>query len=209
MFDPLSFLLFLSAATVLAVMPGPGIMFVAARALAEGKRAGYWSSIGTGIGGLGQVVAGAAGLSALMLASAEAFTVVKLIGAAYLVWLGLRMWREAGDDLPLDAVARGDATAFRDGIIVELLNPKTAAFLLAFIPQFVDPARGDVGIQFVLLGTVMVALNTGVDIVVAAAAARLRSAILEHRAVVRRVRQGAGLTFCGLGVLLAFARRPA
>lgn len=209
MFDPLSFLLFLSAATLLAVMPGPGIMFVAARALAEGRRAGYWSSIGTGLGGLGQVAAGALGLSALMLASAQAFTVVKLIGAAYLIWLGIRIWRESSDDLAFDAEPRGDATAFRDGIIVELLNPKTAAFLLAFIPQFVDPARGDVGLQFVVLGTVMVALNTGVDIVVAAAAARLRTAINEHRRIVRRVRQGAGLTVCGLGVLLAFARRPA
>jgi threonine/homoserine/homoserine lactone efflux protein len=111
------------------------------------------------------VIAGAIGISALVMASAEAFTMVKVLGAVYLVWLGLKAWREARVSLPTDARRTGSSQAFREGIMVEALNPKTAAFFLAFIPQFVDASR-PVATQFVVLGLISVALNTTADILV-------------------------------------------
>lgn len=205
----MTFLLFLAAASLIALSPGPGIFYVAARTLADGRAAGLASSLGTGIGGLVHVAAGAVGVSALVMASAEAFTLLKIAGAIYLVWLGIRTAREARFDLL--AAARGvtAATAFRDGIVVETLNPKTAAFFFAFLPQFVDPALGPVWLQFFLLGLVSVTLNTAVDVVVAFMAARARSMALARPSLLRRLRIGAGTAIAGLGLSLLFVRRPA
>jgi threonine/homoserine/homoserine lactone efflux protein len=209
-------LLFLAVAVLIAVTPGPGIFYVAARTLAAGRGEGIASSVGTGIGGLVHVAAGAVGVSALVLASAEAFTLLKLAGAAYLLWLAWRTMREAGREagatLPLaEAVPRlGTRRAFREGVVVEALNPKTAAFFLAFLPQFVDPALAmPVAAQFVLLGLVSVLLNTGVDVVVAFAASRAREGFLTRPMLIRRLRQASGALLCALGAALAFARRPA
>src|SRR6202165_889278 len=151
--------LFLAAALLVALTPGPGIFYVAARTLAGGRGEGVSSSIGLGLGGLVHVIAGAVGISALVMASAEAFTVVKILGAVSLVWLGLKAWREARVLLPTDVRTTGSRQAFREGIIVEALNPKTAAFFLAFIPQFLDPSAGYPALQFVTLGVISVALN--------------------------------------------------
>ncbi|BBK34158.1 threonine/homoserine/homoserine lactone efflux protein [Stella humosa] len=210
MFDPLAFTLFVAAALAIALTPGPGILYVAARSLAGGRADGIASSVGTGIGGLVHIVAGACGVSAILLASAEVFTLFKLLGAAYLVFLGVQTIRSAGQPLAMAAPTGTSAGgAFRQGILVEALNPKTAAFFLAFLPQFVDPARGEVALQFVLLGVVSVVLNTAVDIVVAFGAAAIARQIAGRPAIVRRLRYGSGATMCGLGALLAFARRPA
>jgi len=201
--------LFLLAAVVIAVIPGPGILYVAARTLAGGRRAGMASTFGTALGGLVHVVAGGIGISALILASAQLFTVLKLVGALYLVWLGIRTFRDAGDLLPEQAGANGAERAFRDGVLVEALNPKTAAFFLAFIPQFVDPTAAHPALQFIALGLISVTLNTLVDIVVVAFAATARASLLTRPHAVRRLRQGSGLFMAGLGVSLALARRPA
>jgi threonine/homoserine/homoserine lactone efflux protein len=209
MFDPLSFALFLGAALLVALSPGPGIFYVAARSLAGGRGEGIASSFGTALGGLVHVVAGAAGVSALVLASAEAFTLLKFAGAAYLVWLGFRTWRQAGQPIgPIVAASTGARRAFGEGIVVEALNPKTAAFFLAFIPQFVDPA-GSVALQFVVMGLISVALNTAVDIVVAQAAGGLRRLLETRPWVIARLRRASGAVLCGLGLTLALARRPA
>ena len=142
MFDPAQMLIFLLAASLIALSPGPGIFYVAARTLSGGRRVGIVSSLGTGIGGLAHVFAGAAGVSTLVMASAEAFTVLKLAGAVYLVYLGLKTFNEAKVDLDLSiADPHHEDGAFRDGIVVEVFNPKTAAFFLAFIPQFIDASR--------------------------------------------------------------------
>jgi threonine/homoserine/homoserine lactone efflux protein len=207
-YDPLNFLLFLVAATVIAVTPGPGIFYVAARTLAGGRTEGLASSFGTGFGGLFHVAGGALGVSALLLASAEAFTLLKLVGAAYLIWLGFKTLREARVDLPESVTAVGSKRAFREGVLVEAFNPKTAAFFLAFIPQFIDPAH-NVAVQFVVLGLVTVILNTAVDVVVAFGASRARSGLIGRPGLMRRIRQGSGLVICGLGATLLFARRPA
>jgi threonine/homoserine/homoserine lactone efflux protein len=208
MFDTASFALFLVAALVVAVTPGPGIFYVAARTLAGGRGEGLASSVGTGLGGLVHVVAGAAGVSALVMASAEAFTLLKFAGALYLVWLGIKTIREARLELPVAAASTGARRAFREGIVVEALNPKTAAFFLAFIPQFLDPA-GSVALQFVVLGLISVTLNTTADLAVAYMASSARAALARRPRVIRRIREGSGLAICGLGVTLAFARRPA
>ncbi|MBK9081195.1 MAG: LysE family translocator [Rhizobiales bacterium] len=213
MIDLSQFALFFAAALLLAVTPGPGIFYVAARTLAGGRAEGVASSFGTGLGGMVHVVAGAAGVSALVLASAELFSALKLVGAAYLVWLGLRTIqiarRDAASALAGVAPASiGPRRAFREGVVVEALNPKTAAFFLAFIPQFVNQAQGSVALQFVILGFVSVALNTAVDVVVAFAASGVREGAAARPALVRRLREASGGAMIALGVGLAFARRP-
>ncbi|AWM86950.1 LysE family translocator [Microvirga sp. 17 mud 1-3] len=209
MLDAGQLALFLAAALVIAITPGPGIFYVAARTLAGGRAEGLASTFGTGIGGLFHIAAGALGVSALVMASAEAFTILKFAGAAYLVWLGLKTIREARFALPQGVARTGAGRAFREGILVEALNPKTAAFFLAFIPQFVDPAQGHVALQFAVLGLVPVLLNTLVDVVVVHMAARARDGLSSRPKAIRRMREASGIVMCGLGATLALARRTA
>lgn len=203
-----NFALFLLAALIVAAVPGPGIFYVAARALSGGKRAGFASTFGTALGGLVHVVGGALGVSALILASAELFTVLKFAGALYLVWLGIKTFREARDLAQQPIVAAPARHVFQEGVLVEALNPKTAAFFLAFIPQFVDPA-GYVALQFIALGLISVALNTLADVVVVMMAATARNGFTRRPGLLQRLRQGSGLFIASLGISLALARRPA
>jgi threonine/homoserine/homoserine lactone efflux protein len=206
--------LYSAAALLLAITPGPGIFYVAARTLAGGRAEGVASSCGTGLGGMVHVVAGSLGVSALVLASAELFTALKLLGAVYLVWIGSRTFqsarRDAADALSGAAAAPpiGTRRAFREGVLVEALNPKTAAFFLAFVPQFVDPSRGSVALQFVLLGFISVVLNTLADIAVAFAAGRIRDGAAARPSLIRRLRQGSGASMVALGFGLALAKQP-
>jgi threonine/homoserine/homoserine lactone efflux protein len=204
-----NFSLFLLAALVIAAVPGPGIFYVAARTLAGGKEAGIASTIGTGLGGLVHVIAGSIGVSAVILASAELFATLKLLGAVYLVWLGIRTFREAGIVPDEQPVAAGSGRAVREGVLVEALNPKTAAFFLAFIPQFLDPTSPNPALQFMTLGLISVTLNTLVDFVVVFVASAARENFVRKPHLIRRLRQGSGLFIAGLGVSLALARRPA
>ena len=208
MADFQTFLVFLAAALLVALTPGPGIFYVAARTLAGGRSEGLASSVGLGVGGLVHVVAGAVGISALVMASAEAFTMLKIAGAVYLIWLGLTTWRDARIVEPTEVNATSAYRAFRDGIMVEALNPKTAAFFLAFIPQFIDPAR-PVAHQFVALGLISVSLNTVADLVVNYWAAIARGALENGPKLIMRARQASGAVMCTLGASLLFARRSA
>ena len=201
--------LFSVTALAIAISPGPGIFYVAARTLAGGRAEGFSSSFGTGLGGLVHVAAGAIGVSALVMASAEAFTMLKLAGALYLVWIGVKSIREARRPFEARPVTTGAARAFREGIVVEALNPKTAAFFLAFLPQFVDPSAGPVWLQFLLLGLISVVLNTAVDVVVAVLASRARSIAVGRPVMLRRLRMAAGTAIAALGLTLLFVRRPA
>ena len=210
--DITQFSLYIAAALLLAVTPGPGIFYVAARSLAGGRAEGIASSFGTAFGGLVHVVAGALGVSAIMLASAGLFTALKLLGAAYLVWLGLRTIMDArrstGPDMGgVSAPAMGTRRAFREGVVVEALNPKTAAFFLAFIPQFLDPSAGAVALPFILLGCISVALNTLADIVVAIGASRLREGAAARPGLIKRLREISGASMIALGAGLALAKR--
>lgn len=207
--------LYVAAAVVLAITPGPGIFYVAARTLAGGRTEGIASSLGTGVGGFVHVVAGAFGVSALVMASADLFTALKLLGAAYLIYIGWRAIRAAGQDAAAVLSGRtaappiGPHRAFREGIAVEALNPKTAAFFLAFVPQFVDPAAGSIALQFILLGSISVILNTLADIIVAFAAGGIRDGAAARPRLVRRLREASGGAMIALGIGLAFARKPA
>ncbi len=190
--------LYVGACVLLAITPGPGLFYVAARTLAGGRAEGIASSFGTGLGGMVHVLAGALGVSAIVLASAQLFTLLKVIGAAYLVWIGVRTILSARRDAakalsgaPAEPPV-GPRRAFREGVVVEALNPKTAAFFLAFIPQFVDPASGNIALQFLVLGFVSVALNTLADIFVAIAAGGIRTGAARNPGLIRRLRQGSG-----------------
>jgi threonine/homoserine/homoserine lactone efflux protein len=207
--DGVNLPLFLAAALILAVVPGPGILYVAARTMSGGSAAGLASTAGTALGGIVHVVAGAIGVSAIILASAELFTALKFCGALYLVWLGIRTFREASVLAVAQPNDRGGRRAFYEGIVVEALNPKTAAFFLAFIPQFIDPAAAHPAQQFAALGLISVALNTLADIVVIALAASARHQFTTRPQLLRRLRQGSGLFIAGLGISLALVRRPA
>jgi threonine/homoserine/homoserine lactone efflux protein len=204
-----NFQLFLAAALIIAAVPGPGIFYVAARTLSGGRRAGFASTSGTAIGGLVHVVAGGLGVSAIILASAQLFAAIKFAGALYLVWLGIRTFRDAGRQPEQPIESTGAARAFVEGIMVEALNPKTAAFFLAFIPQFLDPEVTDPALQFMALGLISVTLNTLADVVVVLAASATRARFTERPRLFQRLRQGSGVLIAGLGVSLLLVRRPA
>jgi threonine/homoserine/homoserine lactone efflux protein len=160
------------------------------------------SSLGTFAGGLFHVFAAALGISAILAASAAAFHTVKYAGAAYLVWLGIRMIRTRNAELPVEtfAPARG---AFGQGVVTEVLNPKTALFFLSFIPQFISPRLGHVFLQFLIFGTVSVALNTTADLVVVSLAVPLGRKLKASATFRRRQGVASGLGMIGLGAYVA------
>jgi threonine/homoserine/homoserine lactone efflux protein len=203
----MSFLAFLFAAIVLAVTPGPGIAYVVARTVAGGRPEGLASCLGTGIGGMLHVLAAALGLSLIVAQSAMAFAVVKYLGAAYLIYLGIRLLLRRDQEFVVQPVAsQGARRALFEGIVVEALNVKTALFFLAFLPQFVAPGEPVVP-QLVLLGSTCVVLNTLVDVVAVFAADRLLESDAARAARARLLTRVSGVTMIGLGATLALARR--
>jgi threonine/homoserine/homoserine lactone efflux protein len=204
MFDTHRFLLFFVAALLLAVTPGPGIFYVLARSLAGGRREGILSSFGTFVGGLFHVLAAALGVSAILAASAVAFHTVKYAGAAYLVWLGIRMIRTRNAEMAVSS-SQPSQGAFRQGILTEVLNPKTALFFLSFIPQFIAPERGHVFLQFVVLGALSVILNTAADLLVVVLAAPLERKLKSNARFRRGQRTASGLGMITLGAYVALA----
>ena len=204
MFDTHRFLLFFVAALLLAITPGPGIFYVLARSLAGGRREGILSSFGTFVGGLFHVLAAALGVSAILAASAVAFHTVKYAGAAYLVWLGIRMIRTRNAEMVVSA-SQPSQGAFRQGILTEVLNPKTALFSLSFIPQFIAPERGHVFLQFVVLGALSVFLNTAADLLVVVLAAPLERKLKSSARFRRGQRTASGLGMITLGAYVALA----
>ncbi|MGA2430874.1 MAG: LysE family translocator [Candidatus Acidiferrum sp.] len=189
---------------LLAVTPGPGIFYVLARSLAGGRREGILSSLGTFVGGLFHVFAAALGVSAVLAASAAAFHTVKYAGAAYLIYLGIRMIRTRNAELTV-ATSAPTRNAFRQGILTEALNPKTALFFLSFIPQFISAPAGHIFAQFVMLGAISVILNTTADLLVVLAAAPLEQKLKHNIRFRNRQRVVSGLGMIGLGAYVALA----
>ena len=205
----MSFLAFVAAAVVLAITPGPGIAYVVARTAAGGRAEGLASCFGTAIGGLLHVLAAALGLSLVLAQSAFAFSLVKYLGAAYLIYLGLRLLLRKDPAPAVGSVqSHGVRRAWAEGIVVEALNVKTALFFLAFLPQFVSPAE-PVLPQLVVLGTICVALNTLVDVIAVLAAHRLLASAAARAARERMMARASGATLVGLGAYVALARREA
>jgi len=203
-FDSARFFIFLSAAILLAIAPGPGMLYVLARTLGGGRREGLLSALGTFFGGMVHVFAAAAGISIILAKSAAAFATVKYLGAGYLCFLGIRMILDSRKD---DSVSFSDLprgrNPFWQGVMTEVLNPKTALFFLSFIPQFVNRGSGHVFLQFVLLGTLSVTLNTSAAIVVTLLAGPLGQRIRGSARFRRRQRTLTGAVMIGLGTYLA------
>jgi threonine/homoserine/homoserine lactone efflux protein len=208
MLDSTKFLLFLTAALLLAIAPGPGMLYVLARSLAGGKREGILSAVGTFLGGMVHVLAAALGVSIVLAKSAAAFATVKYAGAAYLCFLGIRMILDArrenpdAPDMPVNVKAPARNPLWQ-GVATEVLNPKTALFFLSFIPQFVNRASGHVFLQFVALGTISVVMNTTADLLVIALAGPLGNRIRTSATFRRRQRTLTGAIMIGLGTYLA------
>ena len=203
----MSLFAFCMAAAVLALTPGPGMAYVVARTVAGGRQEGLASCLGTGLGGMLHVLAAALGLSALLAQSALAFSLLKYVGAAYLVFLGVRLLMQKtpeGDSAPVSP--QGAQRAFAEGILVEALNVKTALFFLAFLPQFTTPARPLLQ-QLVLLGSICVALNTLVDVMAVLGAQRLLKSGLGRTTRARLMTRASGLTMIVLGAWLALSKR--
>lgn len=197
--------LFLTAALVLAITPGPGIFYVLTRSIRGGRQEGIRSSLGTAVGGLVHVLAAALGISAILASSAIAFLMIKYVGAAYLIYLGISALRQPDQESALDdANPTLGQNAFYQGVTTEVLNPKTALFFLAFIPQFVNPT-GNIAIQFLLLGSISVSFNTLTDLVVAALAGPIGQQLRASAKLRRRQRQASGGMLIGLGVYVALA----
>ena len=213
MLDSTRFVLFLTAAVLLAIAPGPGMLYVLARSLAGGKREGVLSALGTFFGGMVHVFAAALGVSIILAKSALAFAAVKYVGAAYLGFLGVRMIIDARHEKQTAAGReQTEATAqtpkpmhnpLWQGVATEVLNPKTALFFLSFIPQFVNRGSGHVFLQFVTLGTISVVMNTSADLIVIAMAGPLGERIRSSAKFRRRQRTVTGAIMIGLGTYLA------
>jgi len=203
--DATTFALFALACLAFLAIPGPSVFYIVTRSLVQGRRAGVTSMLGVQAGGLVHVVAAAFGVSALIASSAAAFTVVKYAGAAYLVFLGLRKLLGREPDQP-EVIGPPASTArlFAHGVVVNVLNPKTALFFLAFLPQFVDPTAGPVAPQMLVLGLTLVSLGVLSDgtyaLLAAGAGNRLRNR--------RRLERLSGGVFVGLGVVAALAGEP-
>lgn len=195
---------FLIASLVLALTPGPGVLYIVARSLAQGRRSGLVSVAAVALGNLGNACAAAFGLAALFAASAVAFAIVKYAGALYLVYLGLRMLCAARTEtataqaLPATSLGR----IFRDGFVVALLNPKTTVFFAAFLPQFLRPEISPIG-QTLMLGTLFVVIAAITDSAYALAASPLASSLTRVRKLGRLGNYAGGCTFVGLGIFTA------
>jgi threonine/homoserine/homoserine lactone efflux protein len=196
---------FLVASFVLAVTPGPGVFYVVTRSLAQGRLAGLSSVAGVALGNLGNAVGAAVGLAAVFAASTAAFTVAKYAGALYLVYLGIHAMRAPVGDGPIPSVAPAPVgRVLRDGLVVGLLNPKTALFFAAFLPQFVDASAAPLA-QSLALGSIFVAMAALTDTVYAVAAGAVAPALARARGARVAGRYVTGSAFIGLGLFTALA----
>lgn len=204
--DPGVLIVFVVASLVLLVTPGPAVLYIVARSVEQGRVAGLVSAFGIHVGTLVHVAAAALGASALLMSSALAFNVVKYLGAAYLIYLGVRklLGRDAGAGAQASA-PRSLSRLFGQGVVVNVLNPKTALFFLAFLPQFVDPARGRVALQILLLGCVFISLGVMSDGLWALAAGTAGTWLRRDGRFLRAERYVSGSVFVGLGVTAALA----
>ena len=196
--------IFAAASLALTLIPGPAVLYIVTRSVAQGRRAGVISMLGVQTGGLVHVTAAALGLSALLASSATAFSVVKYAGAAYLCWLGVQKLRGAdpagfSDELP----QRSQAHLFRQGLIVNVLNPKTAIFFLAFLPQFIDRSAGAIPLQVTVLGLVFVTVAFFSDGAYALLAGAVAERLRGSSTMQRRLDRVSGTIMIGLGAVAA------
>lgn len=199
--EPTTLLLFAGAALALLVVPGPSVIYIVGRGIHQGRAAAFVSVLGVTTATLVHTVFAAAGLSAILASSAVAFSVVKYAGSAYLVYLAIRTWLDRSDERlhvprPLTDLRR----VYVEGILVNLLNPKTALFILALLPQFVDPARGSAGAQILLLGVVLASLGLVSDGTYALASGSIGSWLRRRRSIAGIQRRVSAAIYAALGI---------
>ena len=206
--DTATLLVFAAAALALIVVPGPAVLYIVAQSIDRGRLAGFVSALGIAVGGLVHVTAAAIGLSSLLVSSATAFAAVKYAGAAYLIGLGLYTLfvrkEEPAATAPRERRLR---RRFGQGVVVNVLNPKTALFFFAFLPQFVDPDKGSAALQIGVLGLLFVALAVISDSVWALVAGSASERLRGNRRFLGVQRYVSGSVFVGLGALTASAKR--
>ncbi len=204
--DASSLTVFVLAALALLLVPGPAVLYIIARSVDQGRNAGLVSVVGVGLGSMVHVFAAALGLSALLVQSAVAFRMVKYLGAAYLIYLGIRRLIGKGDDIVrANGTNRTLRRIFFQGIWVNILNPKTALFFFAFLPQFVNVDAGSVGLQILFLGTLLVTMGIITDGAYAVAAGSLGDWLKDRPRVVTAQRWFAGGVFISLGLATALS----
>jgi threonine/homoserine/homoserine lactone efflux protein len=198
---------FLATGLALNLTPGPDMLYVAARGANEGRRAGVASALGIGAGTLVHISLVAFGLAGLLAAVPAAYAAVRIAGGSYLIWLGVSAFRRGPGARDAAIRPASHASAFRQGIITNVLNPKVALFFLAFLPQFIDPAAGHPARQVVLLGLLFDLSGTSVNLLIAMIASRAAGGLRVNAGVQQWLQRGCGLLFIGLGVRLAVVSR--
>jgi threonine/homoserine/homoserine lactone efflux protein len=199
-------MLFIPAALALLLMPGPAVLYIVARSMEQGRKAGLVSVAAIETGNLFHAVAAALGLSAILLSSALAFDVVKYLGAAYLIYLGIRKLTTRDEaEQAQNGERKSMGRIYSQGVVVAVLNPKTALFFFAFLPQFVDAARGAVGLQFLLLGLIFVGIAIVTDSVYALAAGTAGRWLRGNLRYLRFQRYLSGTVYIGLGLAAALS----
>ncbi|GAA4022555.1 LysE family translocator [Allokutzneria multivorans] len=204
--DPHLLALFTMTTLVAMLTPGPDMLFVLGCGIKGGPRAGLFATAGVAVSEAVHVALAAVGLAALFEAAPTAFTVVRVVGAAYLIYLGVQMIRHRGEQTPDVDASGGGMTArkaFLNGLFTNLINPKMVTFTIAFLPQFISPELGQVWLQFAILGAILIALEFVVDGTVGVLAGRIGGWLRRRRSAKRRIDVATGGIFIGLGVRLA------
>lgn len=204
MFESSQLIIFISASIALLLLPGPAVLYITARSANQGRVAGFVSVLAIEAANLVQAIAAGLGLSAILLSSAMAFDVVKYLGAGYLIYLGIKkLLMKEESSLGQEVKRESLSQIFWQGFVINILNPKTALFFFAFLPQFVNPEKGNVTIQNLLLGVLFVALAFITDSIYALAASSLAEKLNTNTNFKKGQKYFAGLVYIGLGVTTA------
>lgn len=189
-------------------IPGPATLLTLARSSQSGTRVGLLTGLGIAVGDIVHTLLAVLGISTIILASAVLFSIVKYLGAAYLVYLGIKaLFEKSVLDIPSNTKTLKGATAFRQAVVLEVLNPKSAMFFLAFLPQFVNPEQGFVALQLITLGLLFVLMGLLSTLVVALSAGRIGAFLRRNPILMRRQNKAVGSLYCGLGIRLALQDR--
>lgn len=208
MFSVTEILAYVVVVLAIQAIPGPAVLLTLARSTSGGARVGIATGAGIACGDIAHTVMAVLGLSAILMTSALAFTIVKYLGVAYLIYLGICAFRERSGDLRMPtAAAISPAKAFRQAILTEVLNPKTALFFLSFLPQFVHPERGGVTTQLLVLGLIFVGLSMAFTATLAVCASAIAGRLMQHASVARWRNRVIGSVYIGLGIHLALQER--
>lgn len=211
MFDYSFWLVFIGAAIALNLAPGPDVLYILTKTISGGKKIGIASSIGVCTGALFHVVIAAAGLSAILVTSAVAFTAVKYIGAAYLLYLAYHAFRSSGTSLEADGAIQGKESAwkaFKQGVLIDILNPKVAIFFMAFLPQFLREDHGSTAFQLMYLGMIVILVALFVEAIIVMLAAKIAGKFRDNKQYSIWLDRIVGTVFVALGLKLVTSSNP-